>query len=229
MLRYPLCALHVGLAVASSAVLLSGQVLAQSAPSTSSPTATESAKSRSALSKADQNSMKEMAQANLAEIEAGKLALERSQNDSVKTFAQKMVDDHTKAQDELQQLAQAKGVELPTEPDLKHRTRAKAMSALKGDTFDKQYLSRGGVKDHRDAHNLVQKVQQSAKDPDLKALAAKMAPTIDQHLAEARELSSVKSTSSGSSAGMGSSSSGSSSSGSSSSGKSSSGMSGTSK
>jgi putative membrane protein len=200
MLRYPLRALHVSLAVLSGAALLSGQVVAQSAPSSSS--STDSTKASSAMSKADQNSMKKVAQGNLAEIEAGKLALERSQNDSVKTFAQKMVDEHTKAQDELQQLAQAKGVQLPTEPDLTHRTRNKAMSALKGDAFDKQYLSRGGMNDHRDAHNLVQKIQQSATDPDLKALAGKMAPTIDQHLAEARELSSVKSTSSGSSAGM---------------------------
>jgi len=151
------------------------------------------------LSKADQNMMREMAYSNLAEIETAKLAQSKSQNDQVKTYAQKMIDDHTKAQQELEQLAQAKGVTLPKEPDKKHQAAMKKMEALSGDKFDKQYMAQGGVKDHRDTHKLLTKAQKSATDPDLKAMVTKMTPVVDQHLNMAQEMQSGKGASSGSS------------------------------
>ena len=168
--------------------------------STSSDTGASSSKS---VSRADANLMHDLAQANLAEIEAGKMAQSKTKNDQVKQFAQKMVDDHTKAQEELQQLAQQKGVKLPTEPDMKHRASAKMLSALEGDKFDKRYLSQGGLSDHRNTHKLLSRVQDRATDPDLKALASKMLPTVDQHLTMAQELSGEKSATSTSGSSMG--------------------------
>lgn len=155
-------------------------------------------KSGQTLSRADQNIMRDIAQSNLAEIEAGKIALKQSKNDQVKTFAQKMIDDHTQAQKDLEQLAQAKGVTLPTEPDNKHKAAAKKLSALEGDKFDKQYISKGGVSDHRDTHRLLERAQNRATDPDLKALAAKMTPIVSQHLTMAQDVRSAKGTVSGS-------------------------------
>jgi putative membrane protein len=73
------------------------------------------------VSKGDVKMMRDMAHSNLAEIETGKLALEKSQSPEVKKFAQQMIDDHTQAQTELQKLAQTKGVELPSKPDKKWR------------------------------------------------------------------------------------------------------------
>src|SRR5690349_9442282 len=58
------------------------------------------AKSGSKVSSADQKMMRDIAYSNISEVAAGKLALERSQSDDVKSFAQKMIDDHTKAQQE---------------------------------------------------------------------------------------------------------------------------------
>jgi putative membrane protein len=150
------------------------------------------------VSKADQNMMREMAYSNLAEIEAGKIALSQSKNDQVRNFAQKMIDDHTQAQKELEQLAQAKGVTLPTEPDNKHKTAAKKLSALEGDKFDKKYISQGGLSDHRNTHRLLERAQNRATDPDLKALATKMTPIVSQHLTMAQEVSSAKAGTSGS-------------------------------
>jgi len=150
------------------------------------------------LSKADQNMMREIAQANLAEIEAGKVALNQSKNDQVKSYAQRMIDDHMQAQKELEQLAQTKGVTLPTGPDNKHQAAIKKLSALEGDKFDKQYMAQGGISDHRNTHRLLERVQQRAGDPDLKALAAKMEPTVSQHLTMAQDLHSAKPPASGS-------------------------------
>jgi putative membrane protein len=145
------------------------------------------------LSKSDQNIMRQMAYANLAEIETGKLAQSNSKNEQVRTFAQQMIDDHTKAQEELQQLADAKGVKLPTEPDSKHKAAMKKLSSLSGDAFDKGYMKQGGVNDHRQTHKLLQNAQKKASDPDLQALAQKTLPTIEQHLKLAKETSAGKS------------------------------------
>jgi putative membrane protein len=135
----------------------------------------------------DQKMMRDIAHANISEIAAGKLALEKSQSDDVKSFAQKMIDDHTKAQQELQTLADSKGVKLPTEPDAKHKALTKVMAGLKGEAFDKRYLKQGGLNDHENTHKLLTRVQDKAKDADLKAYAAKTIATVDQHLTLAQE------------------------------------------
>ena len=75
------------------------------------------ARSGSKVSSGDQKMMRDIAYSKRSGVAAGKLALERSQSDDVKSFAQKMIDDHTKAQQELQTLAESKGVKLPTEPE----------------------------------------------------------------------------------------------------------------
>jgi len=139
------------------------------------------------VASADQKMMRDIAHANISEIAAGKLALEKSQSDDVKSFAQKMIDDHTKAQQELQTLADGKGVKLPTEPDAKHKAMAKMMSGLKGDAFDKRYLKQGGLNDHENTHKLLERVQAKAKDADLQAYAAKTITAVDQHLSLAEE------------------------------------------
>ena len=136
----------------------------------------------------DVEMMEDIAHGNLAEIETGKMALEKGQSDAVKKFAQKMIDDHTKAQNELEKLASAKGVKLPTETDVQHKTIATALQALSGDTFDNQYIKRVGVGDHERTHDLLKKVSTSAKDPQLKAYAAKTIKVVDSHLAMARKM-----------------------------------------
>ncbi len=140
-----------------------------------------------AVSKGDLKMMRDMAHSNLAEIETGKLAQSKSQNAEVKKFAQQMIDDHTKAQAELQKLAEAKGVNLPSEPDKKHQEMAKKMQGMSGEEFDRMYMKQGGVKDHEKTLKLLQKAQKDAKDPELKALAAKMTPTVEEHLKMAKQ------------------------------------------
>lgn len=65
--------------------------------------------------------MVDLAEASIAQIQTGKLALEKGKSDKVKSFARHMVDDHTKALSELQTLAQSKGVKLPEDTDLPHK------------------------------------------------------------------------------------------------------------
>ncbi len=145
------------------------------------------------LSAADKKAMMDMAVANMAEVETGKLALSKSQNAEVKTFAQQMIDDHGKALSELQTLAQAKGVTLPTELDAKHKAMSAKLEKLSGDAFDKAYMKQAGLADHKATHAKLQKISKSAKDTDVKAAADKTIPTVEQHLKAAQQMSTAKS------------------------------------
>ncbi|MDB5828384.1 MAG: hypothetical protein JWQ73_2604 [Variovorax sp.] len=143
------------------------------------------------LSRADEGMLKDIAQANAAEIAAGKLALEKSQNADVKKFAQMMVDDHTKGLGDVQALAQSKGFEAPNDPDIKHKAMAVELKALSGKTFDTQYVKQSGVSDHEATAKLLQKTQSTAKDLEVKALATKMLPIVQGHLEHARTMSKM--------------------------------------
>lgn len=148
---------------------------------------------KGSLSKADEKILAAMAQANIAEIEAGKLAQSKSQNDQVKSFAQQMIDDHTKALNDVQAVAQQKGVTLPTEPDARHKAMATKLQAMSGEAFDKAYIANAGVADHKKVYSMLISDEKRAKDPDVKAAAAKMAPVVEQHLKSAKQLSTAKS------------------------------------
>lgn len=193
----------LGIAILS-AMFGIGSAHAQAAKDTSSDTTKDAAgltkeNKTGKLSRDDMTMMQQLAAANMAEIQAGKIALEKSQSADVKSFAQKMVDDHTKASDQLQQLAQSKGVTLPTQLDRKHQAEIDKLSKASGDKFDKMYMSGGGVADHRQTHALLNRIQNRAKDQDLKSMATALAPTVDQHWQMAKDMSSGKSTATGSS------------------------------
>jgi putative membrane protein len=142
------------------------------------------------LSKGDQKILTDLAQANVNEVAAGNIAVQKATSPDVKSFAQKMVDDHTKGLQEVQQVAQNKNVTLPTEPDAKHKKMADKLNGLSGAAFDKAYVTNAGVADHKAAHQLVMSAQKKATDPDVKALAAKLQPTIDQHMQAVQPLAS---------------------------------------
>lgn len=143
-------------------------------------------------SRADAGLMRNIAHANLAEIATGKLAVEKATDPKVKEFAQQMVDDHTKALDEVTQLAQTKDVKLPTEPDVKHKAAMAKLKMMSGASFDKSYVKTAGVGDHVATEKLLKKTQSGARDADLKALATKTLPVVQGHLKHAQDLDSMK-------------------------------------
>ena len=140
----------------------------------------------SKLSRGDAGMLRDIAQANMAEIETARVALEKSQNADVKKFAQMMVDDHTKGLADVKALASAKGFDLPDGVDMKHKANMVEFKTIKGDTFDKQYMKHAGVGDHEATLKLLKKTQAEAADADLKALATKMMPVVQEHLKHAQ-------------------------------------------
>jgi putative membrane protein len=142
------------------------------------------------LERSDAALLKDIAQANIAEVETGKLAVEKSTNPEIKKFAQMMVNDHSKGLADVKTLASASGTELPDGPDAKHKAVMVEFKALKGDTFDSRYVKQAGVDDHEATEKLLKKTQAEAKDADLKALAGKMLPIVQGHLQHAQSLAS---------------------------------------
>lgn len=144
------------------------------------------------LSAGDEKILKDMAMANMAEIEGGKLAQGKSQSSEVKAFAQQMIDDHTANLNEVKALAQARGVTLPTEPDAKHKAMAAKLEKMSGDAFDKAYMKQAGVQDHKAVHAKLMAASKKAKDPEVKALVDKTEPVVAQHLKSAEQMPMAK-------------------------------------
>ena len=145
------------------------------------------------LDKADEKALKDMAQADIDEVEGGKMALTKAQSSDVKSFAQQMVDDHGQALSKVQAVAQQKGVTLPTEPDAKHKAMAAKLEKMSGDAFDKAYMQNAGTKDHKMVLSKLQSDAKKIKDPDVKAVADAHIPVVEQHLKSAEQMASTKS------------------------------------
>jgi putative membrane protein len=130
--------------------------------------------------------MKEAAQGGLAEVQLGQLAAQKADSADVKAFGQRMVDDHSKANDELKQLASDKGVTLPTRIPSKEQKLMGRLQGLSGPAFDKAYME-AMVKDHEHDVNAFRAASQNGPDTDVKAWAAKTLPTLQEHLQMARQ------------------------------------------
>jgi putative membrane protein len=137
--------------------------------------------SGAALSSEDKNFANKAAIGGLAEVEMGKLAQQKAASDQVKQFGSRMVDDHSKANDELKQVASAKGITLPTELDAKHKSKMDKLQKLSGAQFDRAYMD-DMVADHKEDVSEFQKQSSSGKDSDLKGFASKTLPTLQEHL-----------------------------------------------
>lgn len=118
--------------------------------------------------------------AGLAEVQMGNLALQQASSADVKSFAQRMVTDHSKSNAELAQLATTKGLALPTELDNEHKGALDHLTSLSGAEFDKAYMKHM-VEDHQKAVAHFQTGSTSASDPDIKAWAGKTLPTLQEH------------------------------------------------
>ena len=140
-----------------------------------------------AVSNADRKFAMTAAMDGMAEVELGRLATERGASDAVKQFGRRMVDDHSKANDELKQWAATAGVTLPTALDAKHQAMVAKMSRLSGAAFDKAY-AQNMVKDHTKAVQLFQREADRGTDAGLKTFASSTLPTLQEHLRMAREL-----------------------------------------
>jgi len=139
---------------------------------------------------------KKAAEGGMAEVQLGQIAASNASDADIKNFGQRMVTDHSSANDQLKAAAQQDGVQLPQDVSKEHKAAADRLSKLQGDAFDKEY-ARMMVKDHEEDVALFKKEATSGKDANLKAFAQKTLPTLEDHLKMAQQLNaSSKKTSS---------------------------------
>jgi len=133
------------------------------------------------LASADETFVKKAAQGGMAEVKLGELAKDHASNNAVKQFGQQMVDDHSKANDELKSLASKKGLTLPSDLDAKDQATYDRLSKLNGAEFDRAYMA-DMVKDHRTDVSEFRRESERGQDSDLKSWAGKTLPTLEHHL-----------------------------------------------
>ncbi len=160
--------------------------LAASAQATNSKANTMS-KSSASTTAADTTFVKQAARGGLAEVELGQLAEQKGATEEVKKFGKRMVTDHTKADDQLKQVAEKEHIDLPKEPDAKDRATKAELEKLSGEQFDHAYM-RDMVKDHRADVAEFARESKNAKDPEVKKFAEQTLPTLREHLKAAEKI-----------------------------------------
>ena len=172
----------------AAAVALPAIALAQTPQTPKTPPAgAQPAAGAKAPASADSAFMRTAATGGMAEVELGKLGVANATSSDVKQFAQRMVDDHSKANDELKALAAQKNVTLPAEVDAKHKAAYDKLAKAKGAGFDAAFMSHM-VSDHQADVSLFERESKSGKDAETKAWAGKTLPTLQEHLKMAKEI-----------------------------------------
>ena len=143
--------------------------------------ATQQTAEKGALSEADRKFIQAATLGGLMEVELGKVALRKSANDRVREMAQNIIDDHTRANERLQALVRAKGVDTPAQLDSKHQKQVDRLQKLSADRFDREYTALM-VSDHKEDIKEFNRAAAHAGDADLKQFAAGTLPTLEQHL-----------------------------------------------
>jgi putative membrane protein len=122
----------------------------------------------------------EAANGGMTEVETGKLAAAQATNAKVKEFANGMIADHSKANDELKAIAATKNITLPDSINADSKKAWTDLSAKKGADFDKAYVDKM-VADHKATIDLFENGQKNVKDPELKAFIDKTLPVLKGH------------------------------------------------
>ena len=126
-------------------------------------------------------------QGSLAEVQLGQLTLQKSNNPQVKEFAQRMIDDHTKLNEQMKPVAQQLGVTVPDQISKGDRKTVAKLQTLSGSAYDQAYI-KDMVKDHKQDLNEFQMEASSGQDQTAKDAANQGSKVIAQHLQMAQQM-----------------------------------------
>jgi putative membrane protein len=141
----------------------------------------------SAVAKQDMKFISEAASGGLLEVELGNYVAQAGSSPEVKSFAQRMVTDHSKANKELMPLAENKQIKLPKEMGKKDMATFQKLKSMQGADLDKEYMKRM-VQDHKKDIKAFSTEAKKGKDPDIKAFAANTLPVLQEHLKLAQDI-----------------------------------------
>lgn len=127
------------------------------------------------------------ARSNMLEVRLGELASKQAAGEDVKKFGQMMVTDHTRANEQLRQIAQKLNVTVPKDMGDTQQKQIDRLSKLSGAEFDREYMTLM-VDQHTSDLQLFQQQAKEARNEEVKNFAQDMAQKIEQHLQRAREI-----------------------------------------
>jgi putative membrane protein len=180
----------LGIGVAVATLLAGFSAVAQTAPQQPSSSPKQTTGSAPAnVSKADQHFVTEAIQADLAEMQIGKLAQQKGESADVKQYGQMLEQDHGQHLQQAQQVANQIGVTAPAEPSSQQKAIYDKLSKLSGPAFDRQFAM-AMMKDHKED---VAKFLKMAKQKNaVGEFAGQTVPTLQKHLQSAEALTSSK-------------------------------------
>lgn len=144
-----------------------------------------------ALAADGENFVDEASAKGIAEIETAKMALNKGTAEDIKTFAQKMIDDHTKANQKLAELAgQHDDLEISDEATLMDKAKAMILKLRDGDNFDKAYANNQVVA-HEQTIEMFREYVEDGENAELKKFAEQTLPKLEEHLQQAKQLQSA--------------------------------------
>ena len=126
-------------------------------------------------------------QGSMAEVQLGQLTLQKSNNEQVKQFAQRMIDDHTKLNEQMKPVAQQLGVAVPDQVSKNDRKTMAKLQSLSGSAYDQAYI-KDMVKDHKQDLTEFQMEASSGQDQTVKDAATQGSKVIAQHLQMAQQM-----------------------------------------
>lgn len=135
----------------------------------------------------DKRFVREALQSNLAEIEMGKLALGRSSNTNVRQFAERMIRDHTRMNQQMEPIARRLNVPIPAKPGKSARKQQKKLSGTSEPAFDRAYAAEM-VRSHKSDLAEYERESAATQDPALRDAAAQGLQLIREHLRMAENL-----------------------------------------
>lgn len=148
------------------------------------------AQNGSDLASADVKFLQKAAEDGLAEVQLAQLAQHKALRDEVRQFAQRIADDHAKANEQLKSIAAAHHVQLPTTLDRRHERETSKLSQLVGGDFDRAYMSRM-VSEHRKDVREFRKRANAKAQTDATRFAAATLPVLETHLEMARATNDI--------------------------------------
>ena len=135
----------------------------------------------------DQDFIEDAIMGNMLEVEFGKIAANKATNPSVKSFAQKMVDGHSQANEKLIAIAQQHNVVVPTALDNGDRNDIEKLTEKSGNEFDKEYVDKM-VDAHEKAVDKYEKAMEEVKDSNLKNYVTETLPNLKNHYQEIKTI-----------------------------------------
>jgi putative membrane protein len=140
------------------------------------------------VSSRDKKFIEEAGAGGMLEVQGSKLALERATDPEVKRFAEQMIKDHEKVNQQLIALVSPKGAPPPSELPMMMRSKLSSLGKEQGAKFDEEYMDEIGVDAHKDTVKLFEKAAKDLDDPELRKFAADTLPSLKHHLTMAQQL-----------------------------------------